>query len=265
MTCQSYHLLISRHLDGALDEQEQSTLLEHIGRCPSCRLTLYRYQRLDDQLRHLPAPGAPYRCRGELFRRVDAIGRGAGLSVRRAPGSLALASVVLACLVLGALVLLPAGGPTELAEQLTSLWSDGSGGSPIIARASNEGSPASIEDADIALAGYLPPSSSVEQVALRWDETAKRPAYVQIVFVAPRGTKVRFERTVKATSAEPASDLDLTKAIVVHGEVWRYADHVNANGVQTVRLVHSSNRGDLIVLEGSASLDELIDLLQWLQ
>ena len=125
--------------------------------------------------------------------------------------------------------------------------------------------PASVGNDNIALAGYLPPASSIEQAALLWDETAKQPAYVQIVFVAPKGTRVRFERTLRGASAGTVSDIGLTKAIVVHGQVWRYAGRVNADGVQIFRLVHSSDSGDLTVLEGSASLDELVRLLQWLQ
>lgn len=175
--------------------------------------------------------------------------------------------MILAAVVLAPLLFWPMIQPSGLAQQLASLGRVSgtlTATQPSSVEAT-EPTPHPVGSADVALAGYIPPASSIEQAALLWDETAKQPVYVQIVFVAPKGTKVRFERNLRGAATDTVSDMSLTKAIIVHGQVWRYAGRVNADGVQTFRLVHSSDSGDLTVLEGSASLDELVRLLQWLQ
>lgn len=266
MSCPAYHVLISRYVDDALDEGERADLLLHLGRCSSCRLTLARYRRLDERLRQLSAAEAPSDCRRVLFQRAEAERPWFQAIAWLRPTTLAATSAALAVLLLASL-LLPALS-YRFPQQGIAIHFPGDASRQEAVRLTLPGGTTRVAAADnpeITLAGYLPPAAGVEHVALRWDEAAPSPAYVQIVFVAPHGPRVRFERSAADPPSAPIGDRMPDSVVLVHGQVWRYTRHISADGVEIVRLIRSTSSGDIISLEGRVPLQELVHLIEWLQ
>jgi hypothetical protein len=54
MMCQEVMELMQRYIDGDLDEQETSLMMDHVGRCPDCAAMLDRLKRLSSELEQLP-------------------------------------------------------------------------------------------------------------------------------------------------------------------------------------------------------------------
>lgn len=54
MNCQEVMELMQRHIDGDLDQQETSLMMDHVGGCPECAAMLDRLQRLSNELAQLP-------------------------------------------------------------------------------------------------------------------------------------------------------------------------------------------------------------------
>lgn len=261
MECSSYRQLVSRYLDDALNEEERNELLLHLGQCSSCRLTLARYRRLEQRLRQAPSTPVPPSCRRGLMDQAANDREPFRARLRLATTGLAVASVTIATLVIATLVM-PA--------ILGGFGAEPGGFMPAVARnAPPDSAGASLANgeapATAALAGYLPPAVSVERVALRWDESAESPEYMEVVFVAPRGTRVRLERTLGRPQRAPDADPGWGQAILVRGEVWRYASQTSPDGIQVVRLVHNGERGALTSLEAAAPINELVQLVDWLR
>ncbi len=67
--CESIRPLISAFMDGELNEDETSELLQHLASCASCRAVLDEYRALRDDLRALPpAPPPPPDLRRRIWR-----------------------------------------------------------------------------------------------------------------------------------------------------------------------------------------------------
>jgi hypothetical protein len=54
MICQEVMELMQRYIDGDLDQQETSLMMDHVGQCPDCAAMLTRLQRLSSELEQLP-------------------------------------------------------------------------------------------------------------------------------------------------------------------------------------------------------------------
>ncbi|TVY00498.1 anti-sigma factor family protein [Cohnella terricola] len=54
MNCQEVMELMQRYVDGDLDEQETSLMMDHTGQCPDCAAMLVRLQKLSSELEQLP-------------------------------------------------------------------------------------------------------------------------------------------------------------------------------------------------------------------
>jgi anti-sigma factor RsiW len=54
MICQEVMELMQRYIDGDLDQQETSLMMDHTGQCPDCAAMLTRLQRLSSELEQLP-------------------------------------------------------------------------------------------------------------------------------------------------------------------------------------------------------------------
>jgi hypothetical protein len=54
MICQEVMELMQRYIDGDLDQQETSLMMDHAGQCPDCAAMLVRLQRLSNELEQLP-------------------------------------------------------------------------------------------------------------------------------------------------------------------------------------------------------------------
>jgi hypothetical protein len=54
MICQEVMELMHRYIDGDLDQQETSLMMDHVGQCPDCAAMLVRLQRLSSDLEQLP-------------------------------------------------------------------------------------------------------------------------------------------------------------------------------------------------------------------
>lgn len=54
MICQEVMELMQRYIDGDLDQQETSLMMDHVGQCPDCAAMLDRLQRLSSELEQLP-------------------------------------------------------------------------------------------------------------------------------------------------------------------------------------------------------------------
>lgn len=54
MICQEVMELMQRHIDGDLDQQETSLMMDHVGQCPDCAAMLTRLQKLSSELEQLP-------------------------------------------------------------------------------------------------------------------------------------------------------------------------------------------------------------------
>ncbi|MGQ9675687.1 MAG: zf-HC2 domain-containing protein [Chloroflexota bacterium] len=269
MDCASYSQLISRYLDDALSEEERSGLRLHLSQCSSCRIKLARYRRLDERLRQMPCASAPPDCRWKVLDQAMSDQQEFRLAHRLPIASLAMASLAVASLlILSVMVPLVMGiagaAPVDLVPHAGYATT-----SAVVEPASTDPASRSLAVAEssdtAALAGYLPPAVSVERVALRWDEAEDRPEYVEVIFVAPRGTRVRLERSVGQPQRAPDTHAGWGKAILVHGQVWLYASQTNSEGIQVVRLMRSSERGDLTSLEAEAPVDELVQFVDWLR
>ncbi|RKP55183.1 hypothetical protein D7Z26_08165 [Cohnella endophytica] len=54
MNCQEVMELMQRYIDGDLDQQETSLMMDHTGQCPDCAAMLVRLQKLSSELEQLP-------------------------------------------------------------------------------------------------------------------------------------------------------------------------------------------------------------------
>ncbi|QMV40463.1 anti-sigma factor family protein [Cohnella cholangitidis] len=54
MICQEVMELMQRYIDGDLDQQETSLMMDHAGQCPDCAAMLARLQKLSSELEQLP-------------------------------------------------------------------------------------------------------------------------------------------------------------------------------------------------------------------
>jgi hypothetical protein len=54
MICQEVIEFMQRYIDGDLDQQETSLMMDHVGQCPDCAAMLVRLQRLSSELEQLP-------------------------------------------------------------------------------------------------------------------------------------------------------------------------------------------------------------------
>ncbi|TFE31638.1 zf-HC2 domain-containing protein [Cohnella luojiensis] len=54
MICQEVMELMQRYIDGDLDQQETSLMMDHVGQCPDCAAMLARLQKLSSELELLP-------------------------------------------------------------------------------------------------------------------------------------------------------------------------------------------------------------------
>ncbi|MCD9023031.1 anti-sigma factor family protein [Cohnella silvisoli] len=54
MICQEVMELMQRYIDGDLDQQETSLMMDHAGQCPDCAAMLVRLQKLSSELEQLP-------------------------------------------------------------------------------------------------------------------------------------------------------------------------------------------------------------------
>jgi len=54
MICQEVMELMQRYIDGDLDQQETSLMMDHVGQCPDCAAMLARLQKLSSELEQLP-------------------------------------------------------------------------------------------------------------------------------------------------------------------------------------------------------------------
>ncbi|WP_276356312.1 anti-sigma factor family protein [Cohnella caldifontis] len=60
MNCQEGMELMQRHVDGDLNDEETSRLMDHVGHCPDCAAMLERLVRLSRGLEQLPRVVPPY-------------------------------------------------------------------------------------------------------------------------------------------------------------------------------------------------------------
>lgn len=54
MICQEVMELMQRYIDGDLNQQETSLMMDHVGQCPDCSAMLTKLQRLSSELEQLP-------------------------------------------------------------------------------------------------------------------------------------------------------------------------------------------------------------------
>ncbi len=93
MSCAAVQPLIESLVDGELDANQQALLLEHLDRCPGCKLEYQRLERLQSEIR---AHATYYRAPDQLRLKVIA-GLPSPAARRRLPWvMLAAASVILA-------------------------------------------------------------------------------------------------------------------------------------------------------------------------
>jgi hypothetical protein len=267
--CPSYSLLISRYLDDALSEEEQADLLLHLSQCPACRWTLARYRRLDTAVREAPPARPRVSFRRTLFRKGEGrIWAFPSLGSIWRP-ALAAVPLIVAALV-AAITLLPATDNRQTDVDSAPRRPPGNAAVyrdlQLAAMSPTHG--ANVDGSIVpvaALADYLPPATSIEQVAARWEAVIPEPTYVQIIFVVPSGARIRFERS----QLEPQSTIDVEllpdKAVIIHGQVWRYARRLNPDGAELVRLLRGSDGIRVTDREGTATFEELLTSMEWLR
>ena len=261
MSCEYFSQLISRYLDDALDEAERDRLFDHLGRCASCRLKLARYQSLEERLRQLPAERPPASCRQLLFVRAEQSGaKSVAFPTRRPMAITSASAAIVAVLLCGFLLFAPGrldslDGPSPFVSNRASWQSADVSGAPVVGGS---------VDGPVRMVGYIPPLTGVEKVALDWNTADSDPAYVRIVLLAPRGTRIRVERTTIPSPSAVDQGSAPEQLMWIHGHVWRYSRQLGAGGVETIRLVRSTGM-ETIVLEGHASIDDLVQLLEWLE
>ncbi|KIL37184.1 hypothetical protein SD71_00090 [Cohnella kolymensis] len=82
MMCQEVMELMQRYIDGDLDEQETSLMMDHVGQCPDCAAMLDRLKRLSSELEQLPRVVPRYSLVDAILPELERLNE---LEIRTAP------------------------------------------------------------------------------------------------------------------------------------------------------------------------------------
>lgn len=66
MKCRQYRFMLSRRLDGDLDERESAALADHLRGCPGCQARDKDYQRIRAEIKHIDSGSGPMKSPSRL-------------------------------------------------------------------------------------------------------------------------------------------------------------------------------------------------------
>ena len=286
--CSHYRQLISRFLDGVLAPEEHRHLFQHLAQCAVCATTLTRYREMEQGMRRMGGVALREGLRERIWQAVAAPPpwRPQNQSWWNRRGRLAVAGgLVVAIGLFLAVWLFP-----PYARQTTTVTEAPRGATPAVAAAT--GAPAVAEtarlvrddstssfgrnlimtaldnallsrDLAIAIPAYLPSGSSIERILV--EPQPMNTFHMELVFASPEGSVLRLEHFPVGRIEGNAADLTTAGHMEINGRDWWYG-HTTARGnaVPGFVLVNVDS-GQVISLQGTMSIDELIRVVESLQ
>jgi hypothetical protein len=286
--CEYYTWLISRFLDGLLSPNEHRVLFRHLGQCPVCGTRLTRYREAEQQLRSLETPqlrtGLRERIRQAMPSSLPAAVPPNRIRLTRGQFSL-LASTVVVVLVAVAWLFhpfapdwgdveqarhtvttralvqaLPAEDPTREPAPGESLEP---AGRQFVLAAVND--TLVRNNTRLPLHGLLPEGSSVERVLLENAKAPSRAARVEVVFISPQGYTLRLENTPEQLLQSRPRELVAEGHLTIDRQDWWYGHVRDNNTEEPAQVLFTVDSGNILSLEGGASISELIQVIKSLQ
>jgi hypothetical protein len=120
-----------------------------------------------------------------------------------------------------------------------------------------------VRDSRFPLPAYLPPGSSVERVLV--EPQATNTFHMEVVFTSPQGSVLRLEHFPANWLQGSARDLTSAGKIVINGREWWYGHAASKSNTSPDLVLLNVESGQMISMEGSISLAELVRVIGSLQ